>query len=237
VIESSSRGAATLSSAMTAARRYNAWVLEGFASYFGDSVVEVGCGYGNLRELLPGGVRYTGIDADAALVAHASAANPGVTFLTADVQTRTFVDVVAPFRPDAVLCVNVLEHLDRPDAALANIAAILPPEGRLLLFVPALPFLFNELDRLAGHRRRFVQRELEAMLAPHFAIASIRYFHPIGAVGWWLNGALRHRSLEGQRVTAQVAFFDKVVLPLSRALDVATRSWFGQSLIAVGVKT
>jgi SAM-dependent methyltransferase len=237
VTESSSRGAATLSSAMSSARRYNAWALEGFAGCFGTSVVEVGCGYGNLRELLPPGVRYAGIDADPALVARASALNPGVTFQTVDVQDPAFVGVVAPLRPDAVLCVNVLEHLDRPDAALAHMAGVLPPDGRLLLFVPALPILYNELDRLAGHRRRFVRRELEALVAPHFTVASIRYFNPLGAIGWWMNGVMPHRSLEGQAVTAQVAFFDKVVLPVSRALDAATRAWFGQSLVVVGVKT
>jgi hypothetical protein len=116
-------------------------------------------------------------------------------------------------------------------------AGVLPPDGRLLLFVPALPILYNELDRLAGHRRRFVRRELEALVAPHFTVASIRYFNPLGAIGWWMNGVMPHRSLEGQAVTAQVAFFDKVVLPVSRALDAATRAWFGQSLVVVGVKT
>ena len=49
---------------------------------------------------------------------------------------------------DAVVMVNVLEHIEDDRAAARGLFAAMKPGGKLLIFVPALPFLYSELDRL-----------------------------------------------------------------------------------------
>lgn len=56
---------------------------------------------------------------------------------------------------DLVCALDVLEHLDADELALAEIARVLKPEGHLLLSVPALQALWGRQDILAQHVRRY----------------------------------------------------------------------------------
>jgi SAM-dependent methyltransferase len=59
---------------------------------------------------------------------------------------------------------DVLEHLDDDRGVLAWLHSVLEPGGVLVLTVPAHPFLFDEADELAQHRRRYTRSELAAKL-------------------------------------------------------------------------
>jgi SAM-dependent methyltransferase len=59
---------------------------------------------------------------------------------------------------------DVLEHIDDDEGTLRWLASVLAPGGVLVLTVPAHPFLFGPMDRLACHRRRYRRSELGARL-------------------------------------------------------------------------
>ncbi len=59
---------------------------------------------------------------------------------------------------------DVLEHIDDDVGALAWAHSTLEPGGYLALTVPAHPLLFDDMDRLAHHRRRYRRRELRDKL-------------------------------------------------------------------------
>ena len=59
---------------------------------------------------------------------------------------------------------DVLEHIDDDRGSLAWAYSVLEPGGYLALTVPAHPFLFDDMDRLACHRRRYRRRELRDKL-------------------------------------------------------------------------
>lgn len=65
---------------------------------------------------------------------------------------------------DLVSLFDVLEHIDDDRATLHHLATVLRPGGALVLTVPAHPFLFDEADRLAHHRRRYRRAELRQKL-------------------------------------------------------------------------
>ena len=67
-------------------------------------------------------------------------------------------------RFSAAFMLDVLEHLDKPAQALRQIAARLLPGGRLVVTVPAHPWLFGEHDRYLHHYRRYTARALEREL-------------------------------------------------------------------------
>lgn len=229
-------GNETFSSAMASATNYKRWQIDLFRPYFGAALLEVGLGDGGLIDLLPRHERYYGLDIDAALLADAEARNPRAKYLRGDIGDPAVVPALDSAEVDTVLCFNVLEHISDDRAAVRNMADILRPGGHLLLLVPAFQALFNDLDRLAGHLRRYNVPALRRLIPENFEIARLDYVNPLGGLGWWLNRWVRHRSLESAKTTRQVLFFDRVVLPVSRALTPVTRRVFGQSVICAARK-
>jgi len=72
---------------------------------------------------------------------------------------------------------DVLEHIDDDRGTLAWLASVLDPGGYLVLTVPAHPFLFDERDRQAHHRRRYRRSELEEKLrAAGFEVRLLTHF-------------------------------------------------------------
>jgi hypothetical protein len=68
-------------------------------------------------------------------------------------------------------------------------------------------------------------------------IEKMYYFNPVGGIGWWLNKFAGHKDIDASAVNFQMAFFDKYILPLSRAVNPLTKRFFGQSIICVVRKT
>ncbi|HEY7412480.1 MAG TPA: methyltransferase domain-containing protein [Vicinamibacteria bacterium] len=228
-----SAGFTTFSSAMGGATGYHRWLMSAFAPHVGRCVLEVGFGHEGLRGLLPAGTRYVGLDVDPAVVEAARRRAPGDAFVCGDVGDPGLGERLAGLDVDTVLCVNVLEHVADDAAAARGLLRLLPAGGRLIVFVPAFRALYNDLDRLAGHLRRYRRAEVRALVPPEGRVLALEYFNPVGGVGWWLNRFLRHHSLERASVTGQVRFFDRWVLPASRLLNPLTRSFFGQSVLCV----
>ncbi len=68
--------------------------------------------------------------------------------------TRPFLAEIEPF--DAVLALDVIEHLDDDRAAIERLGSLVKPGGYVVVSVPALPDLFTEFDAIQGHRRRYL---------------------------------------------------------------------------------
>ena len=131
-----------------------------------------------------------------------------------------------------------MEHIENDRAALANLAHALSPGGHLLLLVPAFQQLYGDLDRLAGHYRRYDRPMMRRMIdGLPLEIRELQFFNPVGGAAWWINTFFRYESLDSGAVNAQIRIFDRLVVPLSRGLDFLTRDFFGQSLICIARKT
>jgi SAM-dependent methyltransferase len=219
---------------MEEAHNDNRWVVGAFAPYIGQSLLEIGIGHAGYYNYLPPLTSYVGLDIDATTVAEARVRYPDRQFVQADAADPALPELLAGTPIDTVLCVNVLEHIERDRETIASLLRILTPGGHLLLFVPAFRQLYTDLDRLAGHVRRYSRAEVAALVpSAGYEIARLAYFNPIGGLGWWLNGLISHRSLETKEVTGQVRLFDTWILPVSRLVDPLTSPFFGQSVVCV----
>jgi SAM-dependent methyltransferase len=65
---------------------------------------------------------------------------------------------------DAVVMLNVLEHIQDDDAALAQVYRLLKPGGIAIIEVPAGPRLYDAYDKALKHFRRYDIGELTAKL-------------------------------------------------------------------------
>jgi SAM-dependent methyltransferase len=120
------------------------YCLEDLAAVRG-SCLDAGCGAGNMAKAIKRArpdLEVTGVDASRGAIAAARAASEGVRFEAGDVQALELP--ASSF--DAVVMFDVLEHLERPEAALAQVARVLKPGG---LFHLALPL---EDQRWTLHR-------------------------------------------------------------------------------------
>ncbi|MEX0886758.1 MAG: methyltransferase domain-containing protein [Phycisphaeraceae bacterium] len=108
---------------------------------------------------------------------------------------------------DIVICEQVLEHLDKPQLVLEQIARVLRPGGMAILGVPSFPpgvasvreHIVPRVDRLTGHRRDhaqvFTRRSFAEMVhqTRELAIQDVRAFRcmsggllaPLENFHWW----------------------------------------------------
>lgn len=81
---------------------------------------------------------------------------------------------------DLIAMLDVLEHVDADAASLATLRDKLVPGGRLLVTVPAMPFLWSRHDELHHHKRRYTKASLSAALATAgLSIDRIGYFNSL----------------------------------------------------------
>jgi len=226
-------GADTYSAAIETADNYTRWIVESLQPWFGKRLLEVGLGHGGYRRFLPPGIDYLGVDIDADSVERARQRDIGGHYAVGDVTDPSLASRLPDTAIDSVLCVNVLEHIPEDADAVCNLMGLLAPGGHLLILVPAFNALYSDLDRMAGHLRRYTLADVPRLVDGHGEVVRAHYFNAVGGLGWWVNRAVRHQSLNDQAVNGQIALFDRFVVPIARLLDPLARRWFGQSLIVV----
>ena len=117
---------------------------------------------------------------------------------------------------DAIVCFNVLEHIDDDEATLRRLRELLAPDGALLLLVPAHPTLFGPIDAAFGHYRRYGKQELRRKLrGAGFEPGVLRHVNPVGALGWLAQARIRKRARMSYR---GLDLYDRLV-PALRLLD------------------
>jgi SAM-dependent methyltransferase len=124
-------------------------------------ILEIGCGTGHNLEMLQRFGRADGIEIDAAARAIA-AERLGRPIGEAPLPALAGVEDGAY---DLVAILDVLEHVEEDEAALASIARKLRPGGRVLITVPAHPWMWSAHDAVNHHKRRYTRKTLKAVIA------------------------------------------------------------------------
>lgn len=131
---------------------------------------------------------------------------------------------------------NVLEHVPDDTAAIRDLARILEPGGRLMLFLPAFPLLFSSMDRKVGHYRRYTRADLVRLLASAGLRGStVRYEDFLGFFATLMFKAL-DRERSGDLNPRALVFYDRWIFPASRLLSRAFFHGVGKNLLVVAEK-
>jgi SAM-dependent methyltransferase len=212
-------------------RRYRAWQFELIAPHCGPEVLEVGAGLGEFAAQFTGLRRHVVTDVDPGAVASMATRfrdRPEVEARRLDLATGD-LDIGAPV--STVVAINVLEHIEDDRGALRALARTVAPGGRLVIWVPGYQQLYGDFDRLVGHVRRYTP----AMLREAFEGAGLRPevvapVNLLGGVAWWLTV---RRGGVGSPKPGLVRVYDRLVVPVSRALERRVTPPFGQSVLGV----
>ncbi|MBI2930434.1 MAG: glycosyltransferase [Planctomycetes bacterium] len=214
---------------MQRATAYNRWLFEKIRAHVRGRVLEVGSGLGNITRFLAHCPEVTATDIEPRFLEELETVFAGwgnITVRRFDVEQGA-KDLG---RFDAIVALNVVEHVRDHEKALANVAELLRPGGRVVMLVPAHPSLHCGLDRHLGHHRRYTREGVEALLrGAGLSVVESRYLNKLGAIGWFVNGRVM-----GRRVlpSSQMRLFSRIV-PLLDAVDALPMS-FGLSVLVVG---
>jgi SAM-dependent methyltransferase len=122
-------------------------------------VLDGGCGWGvTLDALERRGYRTVAIDISRRALELLD--RPGRFLIQADL-TKPIPGSTTRF--DAVLALDLIEHLDDDRSAVRRLASLVRPGKVMIVSVPALPELFTEFDAIQGHRRRYLPESLRSV--------------------------------------------------------------------------
>ena len=206
------------------ARNWKTYWRSVIAPFVHGAVLEAGAGIGAntrlLRELPHS--RWTALEPDAALSAQIEGAD--------EVLTGTLDDLPNERRFDTILYIDVLEHIQDDRAELKHAAAHLNDGGHVIVLSPAHNFLFTPFDSAIGHFRRYSRESLRQAAPPELALRTLIYLDSAGMLASLGNRLLLRRSMPTE---SQILTWDRVLVPLSRALDPIFAGRVGKSVVGV----
>lgn len=179
---------------------------------------------------------------DGALAAHARGIDPVICATLEDFD-------LPPSSIAAAGLFDVLEHIADDVAALQRVHTLLRPGGRLVLTVPAYPFLYSADDAVAGHFRRYTRATLlRALHASGFRSEFVSYlFAPLPPLIFLLRtvpsrlGLRRPTDTEGiaaehrpGRLAARI--MDRMLAAEYNRINLGLTLWTGASCVCVAVK-
>lgn len=211
------------------ARNWKAYWSARVRPFATGDVLEVGAGIGaNTAELQSEGVHaWTCLEPDAGLAARlegATALLPRCSVVTgtvSDVKERSF---------DAILYIDVLEHVEDDHAEMARAASRLRQGGRLVVLSPAHQSLYSPFDRAIGHFRRYDRRSLRGCRPEGCSETRMLYLDSAGMLLSLANRVLLRQTMP---TLQQIQVWDRWVIPVSRVTDPLLMHRAGKSILAV----
>lgn len=187
----------------------------------GGRILELGCGTGHNLEMLKGfgDVDALELDDEARTIAEKRL---GRTVMSAplpelaDVRDREY---------DLIAALDVIEHIDNDNAALAAIAAKLKPGGKFVMTVPAHQWMWSTHDVVNHHKRRYSKSGLTRLVqGSPMKLDKIGYFN-----------SLLFPLAVAERLTSKVRGKDNADVKLPSApLNSALEAVFGAERHLVG---
>jgi hypothetical protein len=211
------------------ARNHREWFAGLAVPYLGEHPMEIGSGLGDYaEEWLRYVPRMTLAEAEVDrlfALEHRFRANPAV-----DVR-RILLPHDETGEHTSVVAYNVLEHIEEDVDALHSMGRLVRPGGAVIIVVPAFPFAMSPVDVATGHVRRYTRRTLaDAMTGAGLKVRTIGYVNTLGLIGYYTATSLLRKT---PGPGPMVAFYDRLVVPVTRWVEKVVGAPFGQSVFAV----
>jgi SAM-dependent methyltransferase len=225
--------------AMSAAKKYYAWIVHTIKPYLGNHIVEGGAGAGTFSQLL----RDVGEPEHLTLIepskkTHAILKDRIVS--TDKTKVHTINDYLKGNEKrlkgsaDTFVYINVFEHIEDDRKELEMISSSLQKGGHAIIFVPALKMLYSEFDRGIGHYRRYNKARLRSLAEKAgMEVVSMRYMDMAGILPWYVNMVLlKNKNLS----PSMVRLYDTFFVPVIRAIESIVQAPVGKNVLLVAKK-
>ena len=201
--------------------------------YLRGKVLEVGAGTGSTTAVLCDNMQtsWLCLEPDPRLADQISKAFADRRCTAAvEVYRGTLADLPDDRRFDAILYIDVLEHIEDDQSEIARAMRHLEPQGVAIVLSPAHNFLYSPFDKSIGHFRRYNRPMLRKLACAGLRCETLRYLDCAGMLLSLGNRLLARQSLPTAR---QIRFWDQVCVPVSRRCDRWTGWRLGKSILVV----
>ncbi len=198
-------------------------------------ILDIGCGDGLLFPVLQQYGTVYGIEPDPATLAEDSPHRERIHLGYFDASYRT------DKRFDLIVMLDVLEHIEDADAALARAVDLLTDDGRLIITVPAFRTLWTAHDDLNHHFTRYTKSTFQALAnRSQFQINGMRYlFHWTFPAKLILRMKERFIATSPQPPRVPARWINRLLLGITQMEQWTISRFgmpFGSSLLAIGGK-
>jgi SAM-dependent methyltransferase len=131
---------------------------------------------------------------------------------------------------DAIIYIDVLEHIEADREELEAAASRLKRSGSLIILSPAHGWLYTPFDKAIGHFRRYDKKKLSGIIPEGLECERLIYLDSVGMLASLGNQLVLKSSMPGDR---QIAFWDKTMIPLSMLIDPMLGYRVGKSVLGV----
>lgn len=228
-------------SRMRALAPYYRWTHRLFEPWIGRRILDAGCGVGNFIEQVAD---------DAELVLAVDLSPMNIEVLNQRFGGRDNVEVyqvdldeqakmLEAKKPDTIVCLDVLEHVENDVALLDCFHQIIQPGGHLLIKVPACKWLFGSIDVASDHYRRYTPAELrEKASRVGWEVVRVKYMNIFGVLPYWLKSRVTKKEANFSRTFKpwQLRVL-RAAMPLLMTMDRLIGPPVGQSAILVARKS
>lgn len=200
-------------------------------------ILEIGCGTGGNLEMLAAFGKVRGMEMDAAARELAAQKSQNRVEIRAGACPNDIPFAGEQF--DLICLFDVLEHIAEDEETLSALHGLLAPGGKLLITVPAYPWLWSAHDVFYHHKRRYTRKELIAKArdaglsirrASHFNACLL----PLAVAGRLKDRIFRTSTTCGTKMLpAPVNFAFGTIFGAERFLLRGCNLPFGLSLLAI----
>lgn len=196
-------------------------------------VLEAGAGIGsNTHFLDPGGDgRWVCMEPDSALIAQLK---QNVSTMTRRRGYETICGTLASLDPtekfDTIIYIDVIEHIEKDGEEMERAASRLNAGGRVIVLSPAHQWLFTPFDAAIGHFRRYNRPMLRGITPPNLRLERMIYLDSVGLLLSLGNLLFLRQSMPTK---AQLRFWDRMVIPISRVVDRCLFGSAGKTIVGI----
>lgn len=150
-----------------------------------------------------------------------------------EIKLGTLDDLDGERKFDAILYIDVIEHIENDHDELRKASSFLKPGGKLIVLVPAHNYLYSEFDKSIGHFRRYNKKMLSAAAPKELIRKDLRYLDSLGlsaslANKWFLKQAYPNLK--------QIKFWDNFIIPISKITDFISFYSVGKTVFGIWEK-
>jgi SAM-dependent methyltransferase len=215
------------------AHNWKTYVRSAVGDHLTGDVLEVGAGIGETTRVFCDGRQrsWTCLEPDPSLAARLERTIADSRLpLAPSVIVGTLSDLPRIPAYEAIIYMDVLEHIEDDRGELARACALLKPNGVVVVLAPAHQQLYTAFDASVGHFRRYNRPMFRALTPPDATLETLRY---LDAAGMLLSAANRLLLRSSQPTAAQVRLWDRFFVTTSRRIDGLLGWRVGKSLLGV----